>query len=82
MTIPNRWSVTKDLRYGKSADGRRTFITSAARKASLVGGSLRDVMALAGHRSLSAASRYFEIDAEVQAKFVNMVRVWVRAANA
>lgn len=40
-----------------SHSGRKTFITNGARKASLVGGPLRDVMALAGHLSLSATLR-------------------------
>ena len=56
-----------------SHSGRRSFITQAARKASLVGGSLRDVMALAGHASLTTTSRYIETDAEAQAKLVNLV---------
>jgi integrase len=56
-----------------SHSGRRSFITQAARKASLVGGSLRDVMALAGHASLSTTSRYIEADGEAQAKLVNIV---------
>jgi integrase/recombinase XerD len=56
-----------------SHSGRRSFITQAARKASLVGGSLRDVQALAGHASLTTTSRYIEIDAEAQSKLVNMV---------
>ena len=56
-----------------SHSGRRSFITQAARKVSLVGGSLRDVQALAGHASLTTTSRYIEIDAEAQAKLVNMV---------
>ena len=53
--------------------GRRSFITQAARKASLVGGSLRDVQALAGHASLTTTSRYIEADGEAQARLVNIV---------
>ena len=56
-----------------SHSGRRSFITQAARKASLVGGSLRDVQALAGHASLTTTSRYIETDAEAQMKLVNLV---------
>jgi integrase/recombinase XerD len=56
-----------------SHSGRRSFITQAARKASLVGGSLRDVQALAGHASLTTTSRYIETDAEAQAKLVNVI---------
>src|SRR5664279_19561 len=56
-----------------SHSGRRSFITQAARKVSLVGGSLRDVQALAGHASLTTTSRYIETDAEAQSKLVDMV---------
>ena len=56
-----------------SHSGRRSFITQAARKASLVGGSLRDVMALAGHASLATTSRYIQTDGEAQAKLVNII---------
>jgi integrase/recombinase XerD len=56
-----------------SHSGRRSFITQAARKVSLVGGSLRDVQALAGHASLTTTSRYIETDAAAQQKLVNMV---------
>ena len=56
-----------------SHSGRRTFITQAARKASLVGGSLRDVQALAGHASLVTTSRYIAVDAEAQRKLVNVI---------
>jgi integrase/recombinase XerD len=56
-----------------SHSGRRSFITQAARKASLVGGSLRDVQALAGHASLATTSRYIATDAEAQQKLVDIV---------
>ena len=56
-----------------SHSGRRTFITHAARKASVVGGSLRDVMELAGHRSLQTTSRYIESDTEAKRRLVQMV---------
>ena len=45
----------------------------AARKASLVGGSLRDVQALAGHASRTTTSRYIETHVEAQQKLVNIV---------
>jgi len=42
-------------------------------KASLVGGSLRDVQALAGHASLATTSRYIATDAEAQRKLVKII---------
>jgi integrase/recombinase XerD len=56
-----------------SHSGRRSFITQAARKVSLVGGSLRDVQALAGHASLTTTSRYIAMDVDAQRKLVNIV---------
>ena len=66
--------------YGKlglqgcsSHSGRRTFLTNAARRISLAGGSIRDVMALAGHQHLSTTQRYVEADSEAQRKVVAMI---------
>jgi len=56
-----------------SHSGRRTFITSAARKISTVGGSLRDVQMLAGHAALSTTQRYIEADVEAQRKVVDLI---------
>lgn len=44
-----------------SHSGRRTAITRWARKISSVGGSLRDVQALARHSSLAMTQRYIEV---------------------
>jgi len=72
-----RWFFDLYRRLGftgcSSHSGRRTFITQAARKASTVGGSLRDVMELAGHRSLQTTSRYIESDTEAKRRLVNLV---------
>lgn len=56
-----------------SHSGRRTFITGAARKISTVGGSLRDVQALAGHSNLRTTQRYIEENAEAQRRVVQQL---------
>jgi integrase len=56
-----------------SHSGRRTFITSAAKKISTVGGSIRDVQALARHSSLQMTQRYIEADVEAQKKVVQLI---------
>lgn len=56
-----------------SHSGRRTFITNAARKISMIGGSLVDVQVLAGHSSLLTTQRYIESDSEVRTKIVNLI---------
>lgn len=56
-----------------SHSGRRTMITNAARKITTVGGSLRDVQALAGHSSLQTTQRYIEFDTDAQRKIVNLI---------
>ena len=54
-----------------SHSGRRTFITRAARKLSEVGGSLRDVQALAGHSSIATTQRYIDSDPQAQRKLID-----------
>lgn len=56
-----------------SHSGRRTFITAAARKISTVGGSLRDVQALAGHSNLRTTQRYIEENADAQRRVVQQL---------
>ena len=56
-----------------SHSGRRTFITNAARRISTVGGSLRDVQALAGHATLGTTQRYIEINIDAKRKIVEFV---------
>lgn len=54
-----------------SHSGRRTFITNAARNISRFGGSLRDVQALARHRSLAMTQRYIEQNSDAMRKVVD-----------
>ena len=73
VNLFSRWY--RDLGFSgcSSHSGRRTFITNAARKISTVGGSLRDVQALAGHSNLSTTQRYIELHAEAQRRIVELV---------
>lgn len=56
-----------------SHSGRRTFITQSARMISKVGGSLRDVQELAGHRALTTTERYIEGDRDAQRKLISLI---------
>ena len=67
------WYRLSGLNGCSSHSGRRTFITNAARSISIVGGSLRDVQMLAGHRALSTTQRYIKADATAQKRVVDLV---------
>jgi integrase/recombinase XerD len=56
-----------------SHSGRRTFITTCARKISLVGGSLKDVQLMAGHADLTSTSGYIDGDPEAARRVVNLL---------
>lgn len=68
-----RWYEQIGFDGCSSHSGRRTFITNAARKISLVGGSLRDVQMLAGHSSLRVTQRYIEGEQDAQRKIVELI---------
>ena len=68
-----RLYATLELAGCSSHSGRRTFITRAARKVSEVGGSLRDVQQLAGHRSLATTQRYIEGDSDAKRTLIQML---------
>jgi integrase len=67
------WYQKLGFKGCSSHSGRRTFITNAARKISSVGGSMRDVQALARHSSLAMTQRYIDVDSEAQRKVVELV---------
>ncbi len=73
VNLFSRWY--KDLGFVgcSSHSGRRTFITSIAKKISSVGGTLRDVQSLAGHRHLATTQLYIEVDTDCQRKLVDLI---------
>ena len=76
QTIVNmfqKWYGKLGLLGCSSHSGRRTFITEASKKISLVGGSLRDIQMMVGHSSLQTTQRYIEGDSESQMKVVNLL---------
>jgi integrase len=62
-----------DIQGASSHSGRRTFITSTARKIVEAGGSLRDVQELAGHASLGTTQRYIEGDSAAKRKVIGLI---------
>ena len=73
VNLFQRWYRDVGLVGCSSHSGRRTFITNLARNITRVGGSLRDVQMLAGHRNLQTTQRYIEHDVESQRKVVNLI---------
>jgi len=71
------WFHTRYAELGiegaSSHSGRRSFITAAARKISEAGGSLRDIMELAGHSSLATTQRYIAGDAAAKRKVIDLI---------
>ena len=56
-----------------SHSGRRTMITMAARSLAKVGGSLRDVQELAGHKNLATTEGYIEGDRVIQRRLIGLL---------
>lgn len=67
------WFGKLGFKGASSHSGRRTFITKAARTVGQVGGSLRDVQALAGHSSIAITQRYVDTDPEAQRKLIDRI---------
>jgi integrase/recombinase XerD len=73
VNLFQRWYRDVGLVGCSSHSGRRTFITNLSRNITRVGGSLRDVQALAGHKNLQTTQRYIEHDVESQRKVVDLI---------
>lgn len=62
-----------DIEGASSHSGRRTFITTIARKVSTVNGSLNDVRALAGHSNLQTTMKYIDENKEAKVSVINLL---------
>ncbi len=67
------WYRNLGLEGCSSHSGRRTFVTTAARNLAKVGGSLRDVQQLAGHRQLATTERYIQGDTQAQRRLIALM---------
>jgi integrase/recombinase XerD len=72
INLFRRWYRALAFDGCSSHSGRRTFITNAARNIGRVGGSLRDVQALARHASLGTTQGYIEISADAMRRVVDL----------
>ena len=68
-----RWYRNLGLVGCSSHSGRRTFVTETSKRISLVGGSLKDIQMMVGHKSLQTTQRYIEGDSESQRKVVDLI---------
>ena len=68
-----RWYRSLGYVGYSSHSGRRTFITNASRKIGAVGGSIRDIQIMAGHRNLQTTQRYVDYDTDCQKKVVDLI---------
>ena len=68
-----RWYTDLGMIGCSSHSGRRTFITNTARRITTVGGSLRDIQALAGHNSLQTTQRYIEAHSDARKRVVDLI---------
>lgn len=73
VNLFQRWYRDVGLVGCSSHSGRRTFITNLSRNITRVGGSLRDVQMLAGHKNLQTTQRYIEHDVDSQRKVVDLI---------
>jgi integrase/recombinase XerD len=73
VNMLHRWYRHLGFVGCSSHSGRRTFITSAARKISTVGGSLKDVQELAGHANLRTTQRYIDANPDAQVRVVGLI---------
>lgn len=68
-----RWYQEVGFVGCSSHSGRRTFITNTSRKIGLVGGSLRDIQVMIGHKNLQTTQRYIDYDTECQRRVVDLI---------
>ena len=73
VNLFSRWYSDMGFIGCSSHSGRRTFITNLSKKISVVGGTLRDVQSLVGHKNLQTTQRYIEVDTDCQKELVSLI---------